>query len=589
MNKSNIDAFYINKIFILSGKNRYMMIFLIFMFILLSFFDLLSIGLIGTYIALLLDSQFFNDLEHAKYIYGAIYAWNNLINIDALSISLGIFLIIIFFTKTILSIFIYAYIFKFSHIQQKSLRERLLESYRTLSYQEYSKRNSSEYVSTVGVFVKNYGTLLQVFLQSSGEILVALTLLVFLIFFDWSILLVMLTIFTLSGYFYKIAFVNYLHTYGQMLNEGYKKMYQTIQEYFFGFKELRILNSHEFFKDQLVSSTEKIAISDMRQSLISIAPRFLLELLLVFFVVLIVIVTFSSGGDIQESIPIITIFSMAGIRLAPIANTLIRLIGILKYSKDAVDKIYNDLNLDTEISYSLDNQIIKTEKSSLENRFRALDLNNIVFSYSEKSQRVLDGISLEIKRGDKIAIIGDSGSGKTTLLDVILGLLRIQSGSLKYNGEEMDDKIFHHWNSQIAYLPQEVFISNSSLKSNIALGIKENMVDEERVMDALKKANIFDLVNKLSHGIDTIIGERGVNLSGGQRQRISIARAIYHNRDILILDEATNALDYATENKILNEIINLDENKSIIFISHRLETSKNFDKVFNLTLNKYLD
>ena len=197
------------------------------------------------------------------------------------------------------------------------------------------------------------------------------------------------------------------------------------------------------------------------------------------------------------------------------------------------------------------------------------------------NQPALSNISLRITAGKTIGLIGPSGSGKTTLVDVLLGLLEPQSGSLEYNGIPLQE-ILWDWRAQVAYLPQEVFLIDNTLKCNVALGVPDNMIDERRVLQALSQARLAKMLEQLPYGIETILGERGVRLSGGQRQRVALARAFYHRRSVLVMDEATSALDNSTEKEIVEEIKQLKGKITMIVIAHRLTTVEHCDRIYYL-------
>ena len=220
--------------------------------------------------------------------------------------------------------------------------------------------------------------------------------------------------------------------------------------------------------------------------------------------------------------------------------------------------------------------------------FKDLRLRNVVFSYHNKQQLALEDISMKIQSGDSIGLIGLSGSGKTTLLDILLGLLEPQSGDIEFNGRQLQDNL-EEWRSQVAYLPQQVFLIDNSMRCNVALGVEESVIDETKLREALRQARLSELVEQLPEGVDTILGERGVRLSGGQRQRVALARAFYHGRSVLVMDEATSALDNETEKEIVAEIQRLKGQKTMIVIAHRLTTVQHCDRIYRLEQGRIVE
>jgi len=213
--------------------------------------------------------------------------------------------------------------------------------------------------------------------------------------------------------------------------------------------------------------------------------------------------------------------------------------------------------------------------------FRELVLNNISFYYENPSLKSLKNISLKISSGESIGFIGKSGAGKTTLIDVLLGLLKPQSGSITYNEVSLENSL-DTWLSNVAYLPQQTFLIDDTLQRNIALGVNDKDIDNERLKSSILQSNLYDFVSQLPNGLQTVIGDSGIRLSGGQRQRIALARAFYHNRNVLVMDESTSALDPETEKEIVKEIKFLKGKKTTIVITHKLTTLRNCDRIYQL-------
>ena len=280
--------------------------------------------------------------------------------------------------------------------------------------------------------------------------------------------------------------------------------------------------------------------------------------------------------------PTLVMFGVAAIRLLPAASILSSSLINLRYKRDAVSRLYKDLKIHQQIT--TDSQLLTKFYSPADIQFTPFDrleLKNISFQYSKEVGKSLDNISMTIKSGDSIGLIGTSGSGKTTLVDLMLGLLDSQEGTIKYNEKSFEESL-QEWRSQIAYLPQDVFITDSTIKGNIALGINDEKIDEVRVDLALKQSHLLEFVNQLPQGKETSLGERGVRLSGGQRQRIALARAFYHNRNVLVMDESTSALDNDTEREVVAEVGRLKGKITMIVIAHRLSTLQHCDRIYEL-------
>jgi ATP-binding cassette, subfamily B, bacterial PglK len=303
----------------------------------------------------------------------------------------------------------------------------------------------------------------------------------------------------------------------------------------------------------------------------------------------------SIGQRPQELTAVLSIFAVASIRMFPATSALLSGIITVRTSKYIVDKIYLDLK-EVEGKEKSDRKFSDVSSPGKNNRAPQLDrkpmafltevvLSQISYSYPEATKPSVQNICLTLKRGQAIALIGKSGAGKTTLVDVILGLLRPQAGDLTVDGVSVYDDL-RQWQNLIGYIPQSIFLMDDTLERNIAFGVPDEQIDTARLLKAIEAAQLSQLVDELADGINTQLGERGVRLSGGQRQRIGIARALYHEREILVLDEATAALDNETERLVNDSIKALSGQKTLIIIAHRLTTVKHCDRIYLMEQGK---
>jgi ABC-type multidrug transport system fused ATPase/permease subunit len=272
-------------------------------------------------------------------------------------------------------------------------------------------------------------------------------------------------------------------------------------------------------------------------------------------------------SDISGTLALISMFVLGLYRLMPSANRILTGYNQILFYKSSLDIIHNDLMYDAE---KLQNTPINFTKT--------LQLDHIFFEYNEEKP-ILEDISLTIHKGDKIAFIGESGSGKSTLIDLIIGLYRPKSGTISVDGILLDERNIKAWRSKIGYIPQSIYLFDGTVAQNVAFG---KPINDNHIKDTLRQSNILEFLETHHEGINTMVGEAGIKLSGGQRQRIAIARALYGNPEILVLDEATSSLDSTTEAKIMEEIYKIAENKTLIVIAHRLSTIEGCKKIFLL-------
>jgi ABC-type multidrug transport system fused ATPase/permease subunit len=276
-------------------------------------------------------------------------------------------------------------------------------------------------------------------------------------------------------------------------------------------------------------------------------------------------------------LPTLSMFGVAALRLVPSAHNVSSGLIQLRYNRDSVSTLHRDLQAVARVSQDACKYPVETASE----KFRILTFDQVQFTYPKARQLALKDLSLQIRAGERIGLIGPSGSGKTTLVDVLLGLLEPQAGEVRYNDQPLKNALAE-WRVQVAYLPQQVFLIDDTLRRNVALGVEDLRIDETRLNEALRQARLEELVHQLPDGTDTILGERGIRLSGGQRQRVALARAFYHERSVLVMDEATSALDNETESEIVDEIRRLKGQKTLIVIAHRLTTVQYCDRIYRL-------
>jgi ABC-type multidrug transport system fused ATPase/permease subunit len=313
------------------------------------------------------------------------------------------------------------------------------------------------------------------------------------------------------------------------------------------------------------------------------SSAYLLEVALVAAVVALVLLTLFLGEGAEGLFATLGMLGLAALRLKPAAGSISSALTTLRFQRDAVQRLFQDLRQLEQMERVETVGAVHTAAP-----FQTLELERVVFAYPRTKQPALREISLRIQAGESIGLIGPSGSGKTTLVDLLLGLLDPQEGQMRYNGMPLTEQVAE-WRSQIAYLPQQVFLIDNTLRNNVALGENEAEIDDQRLTKALQQARLHELVEQLPHGVNTVLGERGVRLSGGQRQRVALARAFYHGRNILVMDEATSALDNETEQEIVSEIQRLKGQKTMIVIAHRLTTVQHCDRIYRLEQGRVVE
>ena len=491
-------------------------------------------------------------------------------------LALGI--IIIYVVKNIFLWFEQNYILKFSYGIQQKISTKLLSTYLAEPYTFHLNHNVATLQRSLQEDTALFMQALTHILQLIAEIVVCLVLGIYLFDVSHSItvavvglMLVCLATFTgLSKKFSK--------NLGKESQYYKGKLYQWVNQSLGGVKEVKVLNREKYFVDSYQKNYYKYIRGVRINKLISITPRYMVEAVCMTGMLIAVIVKINYGQkDIIDFVPQLSVFAVAAFRLLPSVGRVNEHITNILYASPSIDLIYDDLKSIEDYQ-----EIKIQEEDNDEWKFDdKLTVKDIVYSYPHSDVKVLNGASCMVPKGKTVALIGSSGAGKTTLADVILGLLTPQSGTIY--ADELDVfKNLNTWHHQIGYIPQVIYLSDDTIKNNVALGIDEKLIDDNAVKEALKKAQLLEFIESLPEGLDTYVGDRGVRLSGGQRQRIGIARALYHNPEILVLDEATSALDNETEAAVMEAIESLQGMKTMIIIAHRLTTIRNADIVYEV-------
>jgi ABC-type multidrug transport system fused ATPase/permease subunit len=285
------------------------------------------------------------------------------------------------------------------------------------------------------------------------------------------------------------------------------------------------------------------------------------------------------GNGLSEVLPALGLFGAASFRILPAVNQIIGSFQMINRSRPILSRLSQDLALGVE-------QTDNSEREDIE--FSKLEILDLKFNYDGNQSETLAGVSVFIRRGEAVGLVGQSGSGKSTLVDVLLGFLTPQAGSVLVNGTSIESSL-QWWRSRVGYVPQSIFLTDDTLRRNVAFGLPEDEIDENAVHAALRSAQLEEFVGSLPEGINTMVGERGVRLSGGQRQRIGIARALYNNPEVLVLDEATSSLDTETEHGVMQAVQALQGDKTVVIVAHRLSTVEYCDRLYRLDAGRIVD
>ena len=571
---------YLIEILYLVGESRSKLPALILLFLFSSILDLLGLGLIAPYVSLIMNFE----NQNIDWIGNKIIALGLPMEQEFILIWMGVLLITVFLFKALTALYINHTIIVFSNMQEVRLKSYLMQTYQHLPYTEYIKRNSAEYVNAIIGHTISFRGALEMGLKTLSDGIIAIAIFSLLALTNGIALSLLVIILGVLVFGYDRIFRSRIKEYGRQSHHYATRLVQGVNEGIEGFKEIRILGREKYFYDLIKHNAERWTQNQGKTTIISSSPRYFLEFVLITFIVMLVITAYLFGNNLKALVPTIGFIGMAALRLLPVIHGLSNSLVHLRHNRFAVGWLYTDLIKLKESPKS----VLKSSTKSTNGEFHELVLDGIQYFYPESKMPALDQISLRLQEGETVGFIGPSGAGKTTLVDLILGLLKPSKGSLLYNGEELKGSL-SGWQSQIAYLPQQVFLIDNTLRNNVALGINDNEIDDQLVHESLNNASLQEFVDTLPQGVETKLGERGVRLSGGQRQRVAIARAFYHGRNVLVMDEATSALDHETESEIVEEIKRLKGKKTIIVIAHRLTTVQHCDRIYYLEKGKIVN
>lgn len=468
----------------------------------------------------------------------------------------------------------------FSHALQASLSYRLFAGYLRQPYSFHLQRNSAQLLRNTINSVNGVTNVVQqgLILISEGLVLIGFSALLLWVEPRGALVIVI----TLGG----AAWGFHRVTRRRIARWGKASQYheglriQHLQQGLGGAKDVKLLGREGDFLAQYRTHNDSSARVSEHRSTLQALPRLWLEFLAVTGLAALVLIMVEQGKPLEALLPTLGLFAAAAFRLMPSINRVMAAVQSIRFSTAVIDTVDAELRL-------VDVPVVPTVGKVLPLN-HALTLDHIVFQYPSAEAPSLQGITLSVPRGASVGFIGGSGAGKSTLVDVILGLLSPDHGTVSVDGVDIHDNL-RGWQDQIGYVPQTIFLTDDSLRRNIAFGLPNEQIDEAAVKRALHSAQLEQFVSELSQGLDTVVGERGVRLSGGQRQRIGIARALYHDPAVLVLDEATSSLDIATERGVMDAVRALKGEKTLLIVAHRLSTVESCDRLYRLEQGRVIE
>ncbi len=557
---------------ILLRDERRKMIGIFFLMLVGSVLETMSLGLIVPAMGALTNPNYLEKFPAIDNFFG------NPSPTEVVTLTMGV-LVFLYLAKSVFLVWSLWIQKGYSNSVSNRIGRHLFDVYLRQGYEFHTQRNSAILVRNSQNSASMLTGIIDPALGILADTLVTLGLFGLVMFLEPVGTLVTIISFGMAALVFRRFSNERIRRWGAAQNHHKGMMLKHLQQGFGGIKDLKVLGREGFFADLYSDELEKNSKVWRRFSLAQVLPRIGLENLTVIGLALLVSTMVFSGYESSRILPVIGLFGAAAFRLLPAVSRTISNLQTIKWNRQIAQDLHADLLMPFESCSAASSSIVG---------FESIHFKNVSFQYVDTQNKSLDNVSIRINRGEAVGLIGQSGSGKSTLVDVLLGLLNPVTGEVFVNGRSIH-KDSGAWRALVGYVPQTIYLIDDTLRRNIAFGLVKSAIDDQAVERAIQMAQLKDFVNSLPNGLDTVVGERGVRLSGGQRQRIGIARALYNDPEVLVLDEATSSLDTETEFGVMQAVKALQGDKTVIIVAHRLSTVEYCDRLYRLDAGRIVD
>ena len=560
---------------LLDGRQKRIMAGLIVLMVIGAFLQTAGVGMLVQVVNVVIDPEAVENSRAAAMLYDLLGSESY----SSFSITVMVLLILTFVVKNLFLYIQQKLTFAFVYTNQFRTSERMMRNYLRRGYEFYLNADTAVVQRSITSDVNNMYALILALLQLLSDGVVSLFIVSYCFFTNGTMTMVLAVVMIALMVLVKGILKPIMYKAGKDNQDYYSGLFKWISQTVQGIKEVKVNGKEQYFVDEYIKCGRGYVNAVQRYSLYNNIPKLLLETACVAAMVGYMIFQVVSGASTENMLSVLSTLAAAAFVLLPCVNRISNQINNIAYfepffmgvSDNLQDEIQSD-KVDMSI-FSADNEKLPVE--------RDIELKGITYAYPGTDKLIFDHADMTIPVGASVGIVGTTGAGKSTIVDILLGLLEVRTGSILADGVNVMEN-YRGWLKNIGYIPQMIFMLDDTIRSNVAFGVPREKIDEDRLWEVLREAQLDEFIKSLPKGLDTGIGERGIRLSGGQRQRISIARALYHDPEVLVLDEATSALDNDTEAAIMESINMLHGKKTLIIIAHRLQTIEKCDLVYRV-------
>ena len=560
-----------------SRRDKFLYIGLFFLMCGSAALEVIGVGAVPSFIATLSVPEKVMAYPHVRPVLEAL----NITTPQSLALWACAALVVVFVLKNAYVIAAYNLMVRVTEYHRVRLSTRLFRAYMSAPYEFYLQRNSAELLRNVQTETNEIVTgVINPLIRLVLNVLTTVGIIALVVVASPSEVLLGMAIVVMGSWGVLRLTKKRMKEYGRIAKEERKESIRAVNQGLGGFLDARILGREKWFNDAYEKSTSEFARVSRMKGVIAQASPNIIELLALSGLLIVVVGLLAAQTPFEAIVPILALFGTSVFRLRSSVSAIVSIINQMQFSTAALPVVLDDLNALEKPDWEKQKEE-KRQRGVIVRLKDAIEIEHLTYRYPGTHRAALQDVNLRIPKGTSVGFVGATGSGKTTLVNVLLGLYRPQQGRVVVDGRDIHDNL-RTWLDNVGYIPQTIYLLDDTIRRNVAFGLSDAEIEDEKVRRAMDAAQLSDFVDSLPGGLDTVVGERGVRLSGGQRQRIGLARALYHDPEIILMDEATSALDNKTESLVMQALETLKEGRTFIMIAHRLSTVRKCDTLYFL-------